>query len=130
MQTRNFPIMDGADGNAYPSNAALFGINPVSGSAVTSKTASYTITAPEIGNAFKNGAAITLTLPAPFAGAALWIFKTHDSTLTVAAAANTTINGAASFANSTSGDTGKAMLGLIGISTTEWITTVKLGTWA
>jgi len=130
MQTRNFPIIDGANGVAYPKIAALFGINPVSGSTVTSKTASYTITTPEIGCAFSNGAAITLTLPTPFAGAVLHIFKVHDSTLTVAAASATTINGAASLANSTSGDTGKAMLLLVGISATAWMTVTKLGTWA
>lgn len=122
--------MDGADGIAYPKHTALFGINPVSGSTVTSKTASYTITTPEIGCAFSNGAAITLTLPTPFAGAVLYIFKVHDSTLTVASAANTTLNGAASLANSTSGDTGKAMLILFGVSATAWIVQSKQGTWA
>lgn len=121
MQTRNFPIIDGANGVAYPSNAALFGINPVSGSAVTNKTSSYTITTPEIGCAFSNGAAITLTLPTPFAGAVIHVFKAHNSTLTIAAAAGTTVNGAASIANSTAGDVNTSHLILVGQSTTAWV---------
>lgn len=132
MQTRNFPLIDGANGIAYPKIAALFGINQVSGSTVTAKTAAYTITTPEIGCAFSNSGAsgsVALTLPTPFAGAVLYIFKITDQTLTLTAAANTTINAGASLANSTSGDTGKAMVILIGTSATTWIAMTK-GTWA
>lgn len=129
MQTRNFPLIDGANGIAYPKIAALFGINPVSGSVVTNKTASYTITTPEIGCAFSNGAAITLTLPTPFAGAVIHIFKAHNSTLTVAAGAGTTVNGAASIANSTAGDVNTSHLMLIGTSATTWVAS-EIGTWA
>lgn len=132
MQTRNFPIIDGANGVAYPSNAALFGINPVSGSTVTAKTAAYTITTPEIGCAFSNSGAsgsVALTLPTPFAGAVLYIFKMTNQTLTLTPAGGTTINTASTLANSSS-EAGAAAVVLIGVSATAWITTTKLGTWA
>jgi hypothetical protein len=114
-------------------NAAKFGLNTISsvgGTGITQKSASYTITSAEFGKAFSNGAAITLTLPTPVVGMRIFIFKAHNSTLTVAAAAGTTINGAASFANSTAGDVDIAFLELTGISATKWVLTGRQGTWA
>jgi hypothetical protein len=114
-------------------NAAKFGLNTISsagGTGITSKAASYTILAAEYGKAFSNGAAITLTLPVPKVGMRIFIFKAHNSTLTVAASAGTTINGAASFANSTAGDVDIAFLELTGISDTKWVLTGREGTWA
>lgn len=119
---------DCADGLRRADNGCLLQMN--GSSANTTKGASYTLTAAETGKSFSNTAAITLTLPVPKGGEWYLITKLHDSTLTVAAGAGGTINGAASLANSTSGDTGKACLWVVALSPTVWITASKVGTWS
>jgi hypothetical protein len=97
---------------------------------VVAKIAAYTITKGEVGGAFSNsgaGGSVTLTLPTPWAGALLWIFKiTTGQNVVAAAEAASTIDGAASLTNSTS-EVG--MLLLIGTSATTW-QTLRKGTWA
>lgn len=97
---------------------------------VTAKTASYTIL--DYGQAFSNsgaGGAVTFTLPVPFPGAKAGpFFKPTAQNIVVAAAANTTINGAASFTNTATEP--YAMLELVGYSDTLWIISNRQGTWA
>ena len=124
-------VMSCADGRVRARQDAAFGLNPMSNSAVTAKTAAYTITSKEYGCAFSNeGAtgAVTFTLPTCFAGATLIIFKMANQTLTLDGAGSDTIDGAATLAN-TASQAGSAMVTLYGISATKWIAQTK-GTWA
>ena len=133
MQRINMQDTVHPDRERRPLIDVLFGLNYSAGSTptgpVTEKLASYTVLPSEYGKAFSSGAAITFTLPTPFAGAVLWIFKTSNHTITVTAEAASTVNGAASLANSTAGDAGNGALMLVGTSATTWFA-FKLGTWA
>lgn len=124
----NANMRDCADGSRRADNGCFLQLN--GSSVTTSKSASYTLKATEVGKSFSNGAAITLTLPIPKGGEWYLINKMHNSTLTVAAGSGCTINAAASLANSTAGDVGKACLLVVAISATEWITVSMVGTWA
>lgn len=122
----NVGMWDCGDGNVRHNAAVEF-------PAITAKTASYTITATDLalGNAFSNAGAsgaITLTLPAPKAGARLWVLKQAQQNLTLSAASGTTIDGASSWAN-TAAQNNKWTL-LIGMSSTLWTVVASSGTWA
>lgn len=125
-------MMNSAAGEQRP-ETVLFGDNRVQGEGVYVKalTASATLLATEYGKAFSNlgaGGAVVATLPAPVAGVTLLFFKLTAQNLTLTAAAGTTVNGAASFANTAAETT--ALCWLVGISATEWIVLAVRGTWS
>ncbi len=99
---------------------------------VTAKTAAYTLTTGEFGKAFSNsgaGGSVTFTLPTPFAGAKAGpFFKPTAQNIVIAAAAGSTINGAASFTNTATEP--YAVFELYGYSATLWIISNRQGTWA
>lgn len=127
-------FVDCADGTRRGSQIA-FGINPISGFAVTAKTASYTVKTAELNCAFSNtgaAGAIVLTLPAPYAGATITVFKEVNQNVTLTCAAGTSINagaGGGSLAN-TAAEAKTANVTLTGVSATEWRITALRGTWA
>lgn len=126
------PMMECADGRSRARNDAAFGLNPVSLSAVTAKTAAYTVTGREYGCAFSNEGAsgsVTLTLPTCFAGAVAGPFiKMTNQTMVLDGAGSDTINGSATLQN-TASEAGAAVVVLYGISATKWVTSTKVGTW-
>ncbi len=127
-------FMNCADGNRRARIAVLFGNNPLGqqGVAITAKTADYTIKSEEIGCAFSNESAtgaVIFTLPKPFAGALLHVFKEAAQNVTLAAAGGTTVNGGASIAN-TASEAASAVITLVGVSATKWKVYNKQGTWA
>jgi len=125
-------VMSCADGRVRARRDVMFGINPVSNSVVTAKTAAYTITGNEYGCAFSNEGAtgsVTFTLPTCYAGAVVGpIFKMANQTLVVDGKDSDTVDGAANLSN-TASDSGKGFIVLIGISATKWMAHTK-GTWA
>lgn len=126
------PMMDCADGRSRARSDVAFGINPVSNSAVTAKTASYTITNQEYNCAFSNSGAtgsVTFTLPTCFAGAVVGPFlKLANQTIVLDGAGSDTVSGAATLQN-TASESGDATIVLFGISATQWMIQSKVGTW-
>jgi hypothetical protein len=99
------------------------------------KTASYTITEADaiLGKAFDNtgaGGAVTFTLPTPKKGMRIRIYKTAAQNVVVAAAAGTTINNAASWTDSTGGDSNVGYLEVTAITAIAWRITGREGTWS
>jgi hypothetical protein len=126
------PMMPCADGQSRARQDVAFGMNPVSNSAVTAKTAAYTITAQEYGCAFSNAGAsgsVTFTLPTCFAGAVVGpIFKIENQTVVLDGAGSDTIDGGATLQDTASADANRGAVILYGISATAWMS-MRTGTW-
>lgn len=131
------PMMACQDRQGRAKNDLKFGINPVSGLAVTPKTASYTITAREYGCCFSNeGAAgsVTFTLPTAFAGAKLIFLKPTAQNIVLDGAGSDTIGlttggtAAATLSNTNTQPTASIML--YAVSATQWLVENSIGTWA
>lgn len=125
-------LWDCGDGYRRPNSAAAFPV--VENVGPTPKTAAYTITEADAvaGKAFDNtgaGGSVTFTAPVPKKGRCIRFYKTANQTIVVAAAAGTTINNAASWTNSTSGDQNLGFLEITGLSDTVWRITGREGTW-
>lgn len=125
------PMMPCADGQARARRDVAFGINPVSNSPVTAKTAAYTITGQEYNCAFSNEGAsgsVTFTLPTCFAGAVVGpILKEANQTIVLDGAGSDTIDGGATLQN-TASEAARANVTLYGISATAW-RSMRTGTW-
>ena len=126
-----------ADGKrrAEPIAFGLYSTNGEGGalsSGLQALTAATTLKQSDNGRGFSNSGAagsVTATLPTPFPGMMLLFVKKTNQTFVIAAAANTTVNGSATYTNS-SNETASAFLQLYGISATEWLVVGKVGTWA
>lgn len=133
MQTLPSGAWDCGDGFKRFNSAAAFPL--VENVGPEPKTAAYTVTEADaaLGKAFDNtgaGGSVTFTLPTPKKGMRVKFFKTAAQNVVVAAAAGSTINNAASWTNSTGGDSNVGYLEVTAISSTVWRITGREGTWA
>lgn len=131
---QTIPCADGVR-RAEPIAFGLYSVDGAAGTlsaGVQALTAATTLKQSDNGRAFSNSGAagsVTVTLPTPFAGMMLLFVKKTNQTFVVAAASGTTINGNATYTNS-SNETSSAFLRLYGISATEWLVVGTAGTWA
>jgi hypothetical protein len=100
------------------------------------KTANYTLVKGDSGKIFSNkgaGGAVTFTLPAAVVGRQYTFAKVAAQNLTIQASGGATINNSAAngtFANTTAGDAGKAIVEVMCPDGVNWYVIGATGTWA